>query len=401
MNNTDMTNLARVEEIVEKLAPELKTLTLNIHDNPELGEEEYKAQAWQKELLEKYGFDVTTGFCDIPTAYKAVYRGSKPGIKIAMLAEYDALPEIGHGCGHSLIAMMSVGAGIAIRDFVDEYGGEIHVVGTPAEETKGAKVEMSQKGAFKEYDVAMMAHPAFIAVDSINTQAMAAVQYEFFGKPSHAAAAPELGINALDAMINFFNLVNALRQQTKEDARIHGIITDGGTAANVIPEYTAAKFYIRSNRNADVIALRERVNKCAEGAALATGCTFKITPVEADFKDTISNRRLSDLVVEKVEALGTPVLKLGGITIPGSSDLGDVSYECPAIQISCKIKDCANVKNFGDGTHTREFAEAAASDFAINEALKCVKAFTLASIDLMTKPEILAEIKEEFSHVNE
>ena len=222
-----MKDQERVSKIIDALAPELKTLALNIHDNPELGLQEFKACAWQKELLAKYGFQIEDDFCNLETAYKAVYKGKKQGPKIAFLAEYDALPGLGHGCGHNLIAMVAVGCGIACREFADEYGAEIDVIGTPAEETAGTKVPMSAMGVFKDYDAVMMAHPAFANAESMNTIAMDAYKIEFFGKPAHAASAPHEGINALDAMINFFNLINAMRQETKPDARIHGVITDG------------------------------------------------------------------------------------------------------------------------------------------------------------------------------
>ena len=222
-----MKDQERVSKIVDALAPELKTLALNIHDNPELGLQEFKACAWQKELLAKYGFQIEDDFCNLETAYKAVYKGKKQGPKIAFLAEYDALPGLGHGCGHNLIAMVAVGCGIACREFADEYGAEIDVIGTPAEETAGTKVPMSAMGVFKDYDAVMMAHPMFSNTDCFNSIAMDAYQIEFFGKPAHAANTPYEGINALDAMINFFNLINAMRQETKPDARIHGIITDG------------------------------------------------------------------------------------------------------------------------------------------------------------------------------
>ena len=229
-----MKDQERVSKIIDALAPELKTLALNIHDNPELGLQEFKACAWQKELLTKYGFQIEDHFCNLETAYKAVYKGKKQGPKIAFLAEYDALPGLGHGCGHNLIAMVAVGCGIACREFADKYGAEIDVIGTPAEETAGTKVPMSAMGVFKDYDAVMMAHPMFSNTDCFNSIAMDAYQIEFFGKPAHAANTPYEGINALDAMINFFNLINAMRQETKPDARIHGIITDGGKAASVL-----------------------------------------------------------------------------------------------------------------------------------------------------------------------
>lgn len=394
-----MTNKERVSKIVDRLAPELRKLALDIHDNPELGLQEYKACAWQKELLGRYGFAIEENFCDIETSYKAVYKGRKPGPKIAFLAEYDALPELGHGCGHNLIAMVSVGCGIACREFADEYGAQIDVIGTPAEETAGTKVPMSAKGVFDGYDAVMMAHPAFANAESINTIAMDAYKIEFFGRPAHAAAAPHEGINALDAMINFFNLVNAMRQQTKPDARIHGIITDGGKAANVIPDYTAANFYIRANRVADVKKLAERVRNCAAGAALGTGCTYKMEYNEENFKDTCTNKALNNLAVDNIQPfLSEPIYRLGDIHAPGSSDLGDVSYEAPAIQVIFKIGEYPNPMG---GGHTPEMAAAAGSEYGINNGLNFVKGLVMTAIELMTKPEALAAVKEEFSHVND
>lgn len=394
-----MTNKERVSKIVDRLAPELRKLALDIHDNPELGLQEYKACAWQKELLGRYGFAIEEIFCDIETSYKAVYKGRKPGPKIAFLAEYDALPELGHGCGHNLIAMVSVGCGIACREFADEYGAQIDVIGTPAEETAGTKVPMSAKGVFDGYDAVMMAHPAFANAESINTIAMDAYKIEFFGRPAHAAAAPHEGINALDAMINFFNLVNAMRQQTKPDARIHGIITDGGKAANVIPDYTAANFYIRANRVADVKKLAERVRNCAAGAALGTGCTYKMEYNEENFKDTCTNKALNNLAVDNIQPfLSEPIYRLGDIHAPGSSDLGDVSYEAPAIQVIFKIGEYPNPMG---GGHTPEMAAAAGSEYGINNGLNFVKGLVMTAIELMTKPEALAAVKEEFSHVND
>lgn len=394
-----MTNKERVSKIVDRLVPELRKLALDIHDNPELGLQEYKACAWQKELLGRYGFAIEENFCDIETSYKAVYKGRKPGPKIAFLAEYDALPELGHGCGHNLIAMVSVGCGIACREFADEYGAQIDVIGTPAEETAGTKVPMSAKGVFDGYDAVMMAHPAFANAESINTIAMDAYKIEFFGRPAHAAAAPHEGINALDAMINFFNLVNAMRQQTKPDARIHGIITDGGKAANVIPDYTAANFYIRANRVADVKKLAERVRNCAAGAALGTGCTYKMEYNEENFKDTCTNKALNNLAVDNIQPfLSEPIYRLGDIHAPGSSDLGDVSYEAPAIQVIFKIGEYPNPMG---GGHTPEMAAAAGSEYGINNGLNFVKGLVMTAIELMTKPEALAAVKEEFSHVND
>ena len=391
MDNRDF---ERIKKIVADLAPELKKLALDIHDNPEMGRKEFQACKWQMDLLQKYGFITMADFCDIETSYKAVYKGAKPGPKLAMLAEYDALPEIGHACGHNLIAMISVGAGIAIREFVDQYGGEIHVIGTPAEETQGAKVEMSQKGAFKEYDAVMMAHPFEENGSSINTMAVYARRFEFFGKTAHASAAPHEGINALDAMINFFNLVNALRQQTQPDARLHGVILNGGVAPNIIPDYTEALFYVRANKVSYVEELLEKVIACAEGAAKGTGCTYKVSKAEEDFKDTDSNMVLSDLVCDQYEKLGHKIYRMGNSVMPGSSDLGDVSYECPAVQLMCGMGPLEDGSHYG--AHTVEFEKKACSPEALENGLEFVKAFTMTAVELLTDPSHLAAIKEEF-----
>ena len=389
----------RIQQIAEEVEPELRKLALDVHANPELGNREFKACAWQSELLRKYGFEVSENFCEIPTSYKAAYKGRKAGPKIAMLAEYDALPEMGHACGHNLVAMMAVGSGLVIREFVDKYGGEIDVIGTPAEETEGAKVAMSAKGVFKDYDAVMMAHPFEENGSSFNTIAMACRRFEFFGRAAHAAADPHKGINALDAMINFYNLVNALRQQTMPDARIHGIIEKGGEAANVIPDYTSAVFYVRANKTSYVEELLEKVINCARGAALGTGAELKVSRTEADFKDTNSNIYLSELVCSQYEKLGHQIAHRGKEITSGSSDLGDVSYECPAVQLACGMGPLADGSHYGP--HTPEFASKTCSPEALDNCMEFIKAFAMTAVELMTDPAHLKAIKEEFAHVGE
>ncbi|MBR2559698.1 MAG: amidohydrolase [Firmicutes bacterium] len=393
----DKAIIERVAATVKALEPELKELTMNIHDNPELGNQEFKAYAWQLELLRKYGFEIEEHFCGIPTAYKATYLGKKPGPRIAMLAEYDALPKLGHGCGHNLICMMSVGSGIAMREYADEFGGEIYVIGTPAEETEGAKVHMSKAGAFDDMDVCMMAHPGSEDASSWNTMAMVCRSYEFFGKTAHAAAAPEEGLNALDAVINMFNMVNALRQQTKDGVRIHGIISHGGEAPNIIPDYTRTLFYIRAPKWAELEDLERRVEFCAQGAALATDTAYKSNPEEVDFMDTNSNMHLNRLACDVMEELGVPMKWMGAETSMGSSDLGDVSYRCPSIQLVSSLGRYPDGRNYV--AHTSEFCELAATDWAINHSFEYIKGFVLTAIKLMTEPEHLAEIKREFANM--
>ncbi|MCR4709580.1 MAG: M20 family metallopeptidase [Clostridiales bacterium] len=392
--------LDKINDIVDGLEPELKKLALDIHDNPELGLEEFKACQWQVDLLTKYGFQVETNYCGIPTAYRATYKGAKAGPRIGMLGEYDALPGLGHACGHNLICTMAVGSGIAMREFADEFGGEIVVIGTPAEETAGAKVEMSKKGAFDDLDVAMMSHPAYADCDSLNTNAIKCFQVEFFGRAAHAAAFPEDGINALDAMIQLFSGVGLLRQQVKDGSRIHGVILDGGKAPNIIPDYTKALFYARAPRFAYAMEISERIYDIARGASLATGCRVEINDAEEDFKDTCSNRYLSDLMADNMETyLGHKFLRSGGIAIAGSSDIGDVSYCCPAIQTTTSLSAP------GDETvykpHTPEFAVRTGTEQAVKNCMDFVKGFTITAIQLMTEPKHLEAIREEFSHIND
>lgn len=388
-----MTDNTRISDAVDALAPELKELALYIHENPEMGLKEFKARDAQAALLEKYGFEVEKGICGFETSYRAVYKGEKKGPKIAMLAEYDALPGLGHGCGHNLIAMVGVGSGIAMRRLADEYGGEIYVIGTPAGETMGAKVEMSKQGIFDEMDVAMMSHPMDYNGDSMPSMAIMVLRIEFFGKPAHAAAAPEEGINALDAAVNFYCMVNAMRQQTTEDTRLHGIITDGGSAPNVIPDHSELVYTIRANKFADAEKLKERVLNCAKAAALGTGCTMKWEKADEDFKDTQVNFALSALNTEQMEKLGVEVKRCGHDAPKGSSDMGDVSYCCPSIQNLFDISGGEHLV-----PHTLEFTEKAAAEASMNAALTYIKGHVMTAEELMKNPEKLAEIKTEFEN---
>ena len=217
--------LNKLENKFSEIFEDLKELNKYIYKNPELGRKEFKACEAHKNLLKKYGFEVEENYIGIPTAYLAKYSSGKKGIKIGYLAEYDALPEIGHGCGHNILGTTSIGAGILLKEYIDEFGGEVLIFGTPAEETFGAKVDMAEAGCFDDIDVAMISHPTGKNHEKSGTsQAMEALQFTFRGKTAHAAGDPYNGINALDGVIQFFNSVNALRQQTKTSARILSLI---------------------------------------------------------------------------------------------------------------------------------------------------------------------------------
>lgn len=250
-----------------------------IGEHPELGHEEFLASARLTEALTLHGFDVQKAVLDLPTAFLGVYKSEKPGPTVAFLCEYDALPDIGHACGHHLIATMGLAAAVGLKAVIDEIGGTIRVYGTPAEETKGAKVDMAAAGLFDDVDFALMAHPYNAYERSGTSLAMDAILFEYFGKAAHAAASPHEGVNALDAVIQLFNAVNALRQQLRSHARVHGIITDGGKAPNIIPDYAAAHFYVRANDRPYTDEVVGKILQCAEGAALATGCRDQVVPL--------------------------------------------------------------------------------------------------------------------------
>lgn len=381
--------LQNLSKKYDEIFKDLKELNEYIYKNPELGRKEFKACEAHKNILKKYGFKVTDNYIGIETAYLAEYSSEKDGPKIAYLAEYDALPEIGHGCGHNALGTASVGAGILLKDFVDEFGGTVFVYGTPAEETFGAKVDMAEAGCFDNIDAAMLSHPTGKSHERSGTsQAMEALQFTFKGKTAHAAGDPYNGINALDGVIQFFNSINALRQQTRESARIHGIISNGGEAANIIPDLAVANFYVREATTKEMVKLSERVKNCAKGAALATGTELKIENYEYTFKHLVTNETLSDIYVKNLKLQGIediPVSKPSG-----SSDCGDVSHHCPTIHSYFPISKCELTG------HSIEFAKASISEEAYKGMKEAVLALAMTGKDILSDKELLKKIKAEF-----
>lgn len=368
---------------------DLKELNEYIYNNPELGRKEFKACEAHKNILKKYGFKVTDNYIGIETAYLAEYSSEKDGPKIAYLAEYDALPEVGHGCGHNVLGTTSVGAGILLKDFIDEFGGTVFIYGTPAEETFGAKVDMAEAGCFDNIDAAMVSHPTGKSHERSGTsQAMEALQFTFKGKTAHAAGDPYNGINALDGVIQFFNSVNALRQQTKDSARIHGIISNGGEAANIIPDLAVANFYVREATTKEMMKLSERVKNCAKGAALATGTELEIENYEYTFKHLVTNETLSDAYVKNLNLQGVENVPVSEPS--GSSDCGDVSHHCPTIHSYFPISKCELTG------HSIEFAKASISEEAYKGMKEAVLALTMTGKDILSDKELLKKIKDEF-----
>lgn len=383
---------SNIIEAIDRYQDDFYEISIYIGENPELGHEEFKASKILIETLKKHHFDVEVGTCNLATAFTATYDSGKEGPTIGFMAEYDALPEVGHACGHNLICVMGVAAGIGLSKVIAETGGKVIVYGTPAEETRGGKVTMAEAGIFDSVDVALMVHPFTDYVKSGPSLAMDAIQFEFFGKSAHAAASPEMGINALDAVIQTFNSINALRQHITSDAKIHGIISEGGKAANVVPDYAVAQFYVRAAKREYVNELVEKVKRCAEGAALQTGSTMKWSFYEFSYDDMITNSHLSEAFTKELISLGVDekeIIELSDGT--GSMDMGNVSYVAPAIHPYIKI--C----NGSFALHTHEFREAAMSEQARVAMLVGAKAMALTGYEVLTNPVLLEKIKEEFN----
>ncbi|WP_027087652.1 M20 family metallopeptidase [Cohnella panacarvi] len=380
----------KIREAIDNYAPRLKELAAYIGAHPELGHEEKLASAKLVDALESLGYSVERGTLGIPTAFLAEYRSSKPGPIIGLLAEYDALPDIGHACGHHLICTMALGAAAGLRAVADGTGGTIRVYGTPAEETKGAKVDMANAGLFDDCDVALMAHPYHRHERSGSSLSMDALQFEFRGKPAHAAANPEQGVNALDAVVQLFNNVAMLRQQTRSDTRIHGIIAEGGQAPNIIPDYTMAQFYVRSAARAYTDELSRKVKACAEAAALATGCTVEVSNYEYSYDELRTNHALSEVYTANLMDEGITPDEIHDAEDHGSLDLGNVSLRCPAIHPFIKVVD----QPFN--LHTVEFRNAAQTPPAYEAMVFGAKMLAFTAIEVLTNAQLRARIREKF-----
>lgn len=382
----------KIIELTQNLEEELVELSEKIYENPELGYQEYKSSKLHVDLLKKYGFQVEEGYKGIETGFRAEYDSKKEGPTVAFLVEYDALPGIGHGCGHNILGATSTGASIVLKQLIDEIGGKVVAFGTPAEETSGAKVVFVDEGAFDDVDFAMMAHPNFAYNRSGKSLALEPIEFEFTGKTSHAAAAPEKGINALDAVINTFNAINALRQQTKSDARIHGVITNGGDAANIIPDKAVAQFYVRAKTKTYLDELVEKVKNCAKGAALGAGVEIKISNYELSYDNLVTNHIMDDLFVENLIKLG---ISEDDIKDPregyGSVDAGNVSHVCPTIHPYFDITNDENI-----APHTREFASCTLKGYAYGNMKITIGALALTAAEILKDEELMKKIKEEF-----
>ena len=353
-----------------------------IYNNPELGNEEYKAVEALTTFLKEHDFKVETSIAGMDTAFKATFDSGKPGMIIGYLCEYDALPKIGHGCGHNMIGVMSAGAGVALSKVLHEIGGKVIVYGTPAEETNGGKVILAEAGVFDELDAAMIVHPDGETRASGSSSALYPIRFIYKGKTVHAASCPEKGINALNSVIQLFNGIDALRQHVTPDVRMHGIITKGGVAANIVPDEAIADFYFRASTKERVTEVVEKVKKIAEGAALMTGATLEMERYELPYDDLNTNETLSEMFNNNLRELGITDIKEAKAT-GGSSDIGNVSHVAPTIHPYIGITDCPMVG------HSVEMANATTTSKAHDRLLIAALAMAYTGHDIIVRNESL------------
>lgn len=378
---------------ISKRADELKDnmiqLAQSIHNHPELSSQEYHASKCHMELLAQNNFKIEYPFVGIDTAFKAVFTGKPSGPTIAYLAEYDALPNIGHGCGHDLLGAVSTVAAIALTSIIYKTGGRVVVFGCPAEEGNGAKVEFVKKEAFRNIDAAMLAHPYHCFCESGGSLALEPLRFEYFGKEAHAVEYPSQGRNALESVVLFFYQCIDLQRQLPSDMKLNGIISQGGTAANLIPDYACADFHLRASTSAKLDKLHEKVSAYAIQSADATGTTVKISHFETPYKEMVTNQILSDCFTKNLHALNCFEIA-PAITQPFSLDMGDVSHVCPTIHPYFDV--CST---FHADLHTREFARQVDSDYAYNQGLITAKALAFTGADLLISPSLLQRVKAE------
>ena len=379
-----------VGEAVDRLGDELESLSHRIHEHPELGYQEVQAAGWLSDFLERQGFKVERGVAGVETAFRGTVDTGE-GPTIAILCEYDALPAIGHACGHNVIATAGVGAGAALATLRDRLPkGRVQVIGTPAEEGGGGKVKLIRGGVFKAVDAAMMIHGFDRWIMHQDLLGIVRCRFEFTGKAAHASADPWEGVNALDAVIQTFNNVSMLRQQVRPEARIHGIVNDGGAAANIIPEFASATFYVRAAELDYMWALQKRVIACAEGAARATGCTLKVVEQRDNAYEPMKrNGTLLELFRANARTFGVVEAPESRERM-GSSDVGNVSQVIPAIQPMVQIAP------EGTPIHSRAFAEAAVKPLARDGMLKAAKIMAMTTCDLLANPDLMKEARREF-----
>lgn len=377
---------------VDRIKGEVTTIAEDLYRFPETGLKEFRTSALLAGILQREGFAVEKGIAGLESAFRASWGTGTPAI--AILAEMDALPDMGHACGHNIIAAAAIGAALALRQALTEEIARIVVLGTPAEELGIGKVDMVRHGVFTGIDFAMMVHPSAKRQVIKMYLGLAKVRLTFIGKASHAAAYPEEGVNALDGVIQTFNGVNALRQHLRQDVRIHGIITEGGIAPNIIPARAACYFYVRAADLDEVARVREKLISCAEGAARAAGCRLEIDKDERVLAPLKLNHAFSELYSAQLTFLGLKEAKAPPDKNRGSSDIGNVSQVVPTIHPHVPI-------GTGIHIHSEAFARATVTEQGREAVLEGARAMALTAVELAASSEVRDKIMSEFHGMHE
>jgi len=377
---------------VDDMAEELLALSHAIHGEPELALEEFKAAKRLSDAVESHGIQVQREAFGLKTGYAAQF-GKDGGPNIAILSEYDALPGIGHACGHNIIATSGYGAAIALSKLNGRLPGRVRYLGTPAEERFGGKEIMARQGAFDGTDAAMMIHPSNQNLITMPCIAISDVEAIFHGRSAHASAMPYRGLNALDAVVTAYQAIAQLRQHIRNTDRIHGIITEGGLAPNIVPERAACRFYVRAVDAHELAPLKARVQKCFEAGALATGCTLETRWGDTDYLDLKTNWPMAELYEKNATKLGREFFPVKDLPpgYAGSTDMGNVSHRVPSIHPMLGVAPAGVI------IHNAEFARYAASPTGDAGVIDGAKSLAMTALDLMADAGQLAAARADFT----
>jgi amidohydrolase len=386
---------------IEELKDDLLKLSHDIHSNPEIRWKEFLAVENISKLLNKY--DIETNIVkELPTAFTASIKGNSDGPVIAFLAEYDALPDIGHACGHNLISMTNVGAFLGFLALKGNFPGEVRLIGTPAEEADGGKINLLEMNVFEDIDISLSSHGAShetifwenVPMGEGMSLAEFPIIYEFYGKASHAAASPEEGLNALNAVLHLFSGIDSIRQHVTDDVRMHGVITDGGKAPNIVPDFCAADFLIRSKSTSYLEDLRRKINNIAEGAALMTGTKLKIKTTDVGYKDVIPNTTIASIgknMADELDIIVDPQ-HANQYGSGGGTDFGNVSHVMPSYAFTFAVSRTPL------SAHTPDMEKASITDLAHKNSICVTKAMASTALLLLEDESTYNKVQTEFKN---
>ena len=383
---------AHIDLAVENVAETLLQVSHAIHGEPELAFEEYFACELLSSTLRDNDLEVETGVYSLETAFETTINSEQDGPTVAVLAEYDALPQIGHACGHNIIATTALGATLALNAVAQSLPGRVKLLGTPAEERGGGKELMARAGAFQGIDAALMIHPAGVNLATMPSICVAEVEVVYHGKSSHASAMPHKGINALDGLLLAYQAISNLRQHIRSTERIHGIVQEGGAAPNIVPDRTVGQFYVRAANETELAALKPRVQACFEAGATGSGCTLEVNWAGVDYLDINTNWPLAKRFRHHAEQLGREfidddqALKFGA----GSTDMGNVSYRLPSIHPMLAVAPPDVV------IHHPDFAGWARSEKGDSAVIDGAKALARTAAEYLLSPELQRRSRDAF-----